>query len=381
MNKDLGYYICNGIEFASKIEACLYAQTVNKPIEWIFHQDEYMCYPWWIEPTETLDELYDKRAREIREQYDYVVISYSGGADSHNIVRSFMRQGLHIDEIVTNHITDITKNTVILNASNKSSSNFSAEHQLQAIPRLQYLYDNLPKTKITVIDVSEMIIDSINSFKDESWILDRKDNLQVGGAFRYNYFYFNSFKKQFDKDKKVAIVLGVDKPKTKLVDGKFLLYFSDSTANVIATNDANEYQNVKVELFYWAKTTAPLICKQAHIIRRWLIGNPELIPLWEKDDYKTSRLIHERYLRSLLYTTWENDWYQADKGTSWWNCEFDDWFHTNKQFSAQQSIWQNGIDYLTSHATDYVVENQLGKPDSLKQFLQFYYIGSFQHRE
>lgn len=372
----LGHYICNGQRFDSKINACIYSSTVNKPVQWIFNQDTYSTFPWWIEPTESLDELYDRRAREIREQYDYIVLSYSGGSDSHNILESFIRQGLHIDEIVTNHISDITKNSVIVDPNCQRSSNFSAEHQLQAVPRLQYIYDKLPKTKITVLDVSKLIIDSLDSFKDESWVLDRKDNLQVGGAFRYNYFYFDSFKKQFDKNKTVAIILGVDKPKTKIVDNLFLVYFNDSTANVISTNDTNEYPNVTVELFYWSKTTAPLVCKQAHVIKRWLELNPEMKQLWRQDDYKTVRLIHERFLRKLIYSTWDDRWYQADKGINWWHCEFDDWFHTNTEFEKQQEVWERGINYLVNNAKDYITCNEINKPDGLKQFTQFYFIGN-----
>ena len=106
-NKNLGYYRCDGIDFQSKVNALLHSKAVNQPVEWMFHQDVFESYPWHIEPSETLDQLYDRRAKELRKQYDYIILSYSGGADSHNILESFIRQKLHIDEIVINHITTI----------------------------------------------------------------------------------------------------------------------------------------------------------------------------------------------------------------------------------------------------------------------------------
>ena len=102
IDKKLGFYVCNGQEFSSKIRALLYSNEVNKPVEWMFNDRVFQSYDWTVEPIETLDELYDHRAKQLRSQYDYVILSYSGGADSHNILMSFVRQGLHIDEIITN---------------------------------------------------------------------------------------------------------------------------------------------------------------------------------------------------------------------------------------------------------------------------------------
>ena len=95
MNKKLGYYLCDGREFESKVQCYLYASQNNKDVQWIFNNGALANYDFSQEPSETLDALYDRRAREIREKYDYVVLSYSGGSDSHNILMSFYRQGLH----------------------------------------------------------------------------------------------------------------------------------------------------------------------------------------------------------------------------------------------------------------------------------------------
>ena len=70
-NPQLGYYSCNNLFFNSKIEACIYGTAHKQPVKWHFNDDIFDNYPWHIEPAETLDELYDRRAREIREKYDY----------------------------------------------------------------------------------------------------------------------------------------------------------------------------------------------------------------------------------------------------------------------------------------------------------------------
>ena len=65
-NKKLGYYICNGLEFHSKIEACMYGTKMNKPVKWVFNDGIFGAYDWTQEPSETLDQLYDQRARQLK---------------------------------------------------------------------------------------------------------------------------------------------------------------------------------------------------------------------------------------------------------------------------------------------------------------------------
>lgn len=372
----LGHYLCDGRKFTSKIQACIHSTKVKKPIEWVFHQDVFSTYPWWIEPEESLDELYDRRARELREQYDYLILSYSGGADSHNIAMAFLRQGLLIDEIITNHMSEITKGATSLDASSTSASNFAAEHELQTMPRLRELKEKMPRTKFTLLDVSKCVIDGVKETDDESWVLGRSDHLTVGQAFRYNYFHFGDIKRKFDAGKKVAIITGIDKPKTKIADGKFFVFFNDTTSNITPIDDyKGYYDNVTIELFYWARTTARLVCKQAHTIKKWVEANPQAKALWMSDDFKTMRLVQERALRSIIYSTWDAGWFQADKSSMWWHSEFDDWFHGNEAFKREHFIWQRGLDYLATAAEDYVTTDSLGRPDNLQPFTQFYYVG------
>jgi len=377
INKDLGYYLCGGIEFSSKVDACIYAKVVGKPIEWIFHNNIFKNYSWDIEPEETLDQLYDKRARELREQYDYLILSYSGGSDTNNILESFIRQGLHIDEIVTNHISDATKSTTVLDPSVTNSWNFGAEHQLQAVPRLKYISEKLPKTKITVLDVSQVVLNSMNVFDDVDWVLHRNDHLSIGQLFRYNYFHFDSIKKQFDKNLKICIIVGLDKPKLVIrQDNTFWIYFPDSVVNITTINDFNsDYTNLKTELFYWSKDTLPMLAKQAHTVKRWLDQNPKQQQYWKSSTFATVRTHQEKLLRPLLYSTWDNNWFQVDKSTSWFNTEFDTWFKNNQDMTREFQMWKRGIDYLEEQLPEYIVYDANGNADGMKSFKHEYFVG------
>ena len=100
-HKELGYYTCDSKVFSSKIHACIHSTQTKKPLTWHFNDEVFDNYPWHIEPEETIDELYFRRARQLREKYDYICLAFSGGGDSNNILEAFLRQGLFIDEVVT----------------------------------------------------------------------------------------------------------------------------------------------------------------------------------------------------------------------------------------------------------------------------------------
>lgn len=389
LDKRLGYYTCNGQEFDSKIKACLYSVQVRKPIEWHFNDEVFNHYNWTEEPIETLDQLYDQRTRQLREKYDYIMLSYSGGADSHNILMSFIRQGIHLDEIVVNTMKKATDKFTVVDPNNKDNTNAAAEYQLQTFPRLKEVEQLIPKTKITVLDLTDCMFDFLEDVGDGSWVLDKREQLNIAGATRFNYIHFNDVRKQFDKDKKIALVLGIEKPRTWIKDGEFYLGFNDRAANIVTVAEhIRDYTNSSVEYFYWNPESVKIIAKQAHIIKKWLEAFPEKQLLWDMkyiQEKKTHshksfghmfRTTHERILRSLLYTTWDDNWYQADKAVKDWYSEFDAWFYKGFNDTSAFNIWTDGLSYLETNLKPYIQRDESGKADGLLNIVHQYKIGN-----
>jgi hypothetical protein len=378
INKKLGYYTVDNLEFDSKIKACIYATQNKKQIEWHFNDQIFSNFNWSNEPLETLDELYDRRARDLREKYDYIIISYSGGADSHNIVESFLRQGLHIDEIIVNTMDEANQKFTIIDPNIKNPENAGAEHYLQTIPRLEEISKRNNKIKITVLDLSKYLFESWLDAGDASWIMDKREGLNPLNVTRFNYLHFNEIRKNFDKGKSIGLILGVEKPRTFIhSNGKFYIRFTDRATNIITIeNHIKEYSNSVVEYFYWSPDSVQILCKQSHLIKRWLEAFPQYQNLWFHKNMtaETFRLTHERMLRPMIYSTWNNDWYQADKATKDWYSEFDSWFIHGAKGTAQHAIWMEGLNYVTEHARDFInIDN--GVADGLKIFAHNYSIG------
>ena len=99
-NKDkFGYYSVGDIKTFSKIEAIELGKKIKRWPRWDFNDSIFGHYDWTTPSSLSLKELYRRRAQQIREKYDYVVIWYSGGADSFNVLDSFLSNGIKVDEI------------------------------------------------------------------------------------------------------------------------------------------------------------------------------------------------------------------------------------------------------------------------------------------
>ncbi len=377
IDKRLGYYTCAGLEFESKIQAAFHSVKTGQPIEWHFN-DEVFSRHHWREPTETLDQLYDRRCREIRERYDYVMLSYSGGADSHNILASFVRQGLHIDEIIVNNMDKANKKFTNIDRRDLRPENAAAEFHLQTLPRLKELADKIPRTKITVCDLSDHLFDYMNGAKDAGWVLTRKEGLNPANVTRFNYLHVSDVRKQFDHSKSLVLILGVDKPRIFIKDNYIWTRFGDRAANIIPVPEhLNEYTNTTVELFYWSPLSLDIITKQAYVVKAWIKANPQYKGLFDHEsmskDNKIFRLCHEKLLRTIIYTTWDSQWYQADKAVKDWTSEFDSWFTEGYADTSAHKIWLEGVNYVRNNLGPLVRDIE-GEQDGLQLFGKNYQV-------
>ena len=85
LNDRLGYYRVGWKKFYNKTLALLESNKTGYKIDWVFNNDIYGKIDWTLPVLESLDLLYALRARQLREKYDYLVLYFSGGADSTNI--------------------------------------------------------------------------------------------------------------------------------------------------------------------------------------------------------------------------------------------------------------------------------------------------------
>ena len=133
-NPKLGFYEVGKDIFYNKVEALEAATRLKIPFEsvhWNFNDEVFKRLDWTQEPDLTLTSLYEARARQLREKYDYIIINCSGGSDSTTALFSFINQGLHVDEIIVRYAKSATQgkkpNITDFRPENEWSEYFFAE--------------------------------------------------------------------------------------------------------------------------------------------------------------------------------------------------------------------------------------------------------------
>ena len=373
-NPKLGYYTVGQTRHYIKPQALIDATKHNQFPEWNFNRDVFGNYDWSVEPEINLKELYRMRAQQLRDRYDYIRLEVSGGGDSATAAFSFILNGIHLDEVVFRYPKTGEKN-VTDDPFNTKPENTLSEWKYAAQPLLQWISTHAPRTKITMHDYS---VDMLASKHDESWVFRTKDYFQPGHAFKHTVDAMDSHKLTLDQGKSVCMLWGVDKPKVCIKDKKWYLYFMDVQANN-ANPEVGQWDNVTNEYFYWTPDLPELLCKQAHVIRKWfdLPTNTYLQHLARWPNYSfAQRTTFEHIIKPLLYPDYDPSTFQTSKPTNSFYNEMDHWFYTNFQDTHVYRVWQAGIKHLVDSIDPKYFNNEMGRPVGFVGFISpFYYLG------
>jgi hypothetical protein len=229
----------------------------GKNVHFYFYDDEFRRMDWTKEPTESLPELYRQRAQQIRDTYQKVVLCYSGGIDSSQILETFYYNNIHIDEI-------LIVGAFARDSFKGSDENHNGEIYHNAFPLLKQLH--LPNTKITVADYTEHFKQP-NNFK---LIRDYGDEFYKHLGFRtsvHNIFW-RELHDFVGDSKHTAYVMGKDKPALRYnMDlNRFYAVFHD--VSFVDYGNVFEYDNAKKIFFYTEPDAFKIMLKQYYLIKK-----------------------------------------------------------------------------------------------------------------
>ena len=94
------YYSVNDKKFNNNYLAYYESYKTGKAITFHVHEELYDTLDWSKEPVESFELLMDIHAHRLRQKYNYLILNWSGGTDSHTIYNVFKRNNIHIDEII-----------------------------------------------------------------------------------------------------------------------------------------------------------------------------------------------------------------------------------------------------------------------------------------
>jgi hypothetical protein len=254
-----------------------------------YYDKEFGQVQWTKEPIEDLSTLYAQRAQQIRDEFDHVILCYSGGVDSTNILETFYYNNIHIDEILL--VGAFSQDSFY-----GSDENHNGDIYHNVYPTLKKL--DLPNTKITVKDYSVYFNNPDNFPLIKEYGTDFA--LQLGPYTSVHTLFWHDLKHFLGRkdEKKTCYIMGSDKPKMSIDAGKHLFFteFNDTAVADYGSNFVDEnFQRVN---FYTHPKAEVLMRKQLHIIMKYYMKNVIL----EKN--MTHEYFNENYIdiiNNLMY--------------------------------------------------------------------------------
>jgi hypothetical protein len=363
-----GYYSVDQIIYHNKLDALLAGTKTGKQVFWHWHK-EYNAIDWTSDSAVTVREIYKKRAQQLREKYDWIILSFSGGSDSWTVLNSFLSNGIHIDEIFCRWPLKATENLFTPNQVDSSTENILSEWEFAIKPVLHWLTKNHPNIKITIHDWSDEVLKT--EFNDDYW-LTTQDHLNPGYGMKYNAIGRNE-KDIIESGKKTCIVFGIDKPQIWVKENKVFCYFLDILANTHAAPEPGRI----IELFYWTKDMPEITHTQARVIYHHLCSNPNLAKLVDRSQPMTPEKKHiwDILIRGIVYPDYDLSTFQAKKDTSTIYSRVDSWMSLLPDQRFMQS-WTNIINNLIGSIDDKFFNFRNGKRIGLSGFISpLYYLG------
>jgi len=324
-NKLNGYYIVNNKKFDNKLQAVIEASKNKSKLEWIYFDDIFSSATLKFNKHNILlTDLYRERAQQLRDSYNYLILNYSGGSDSHNILMTFLKNKIKLDHIYVQWpVNLVDKNLYVPNSKNKSNENFHSEWDLVLKKDLEWLGQNYPEIKIEIADWSNSVKESF--YTDHIFANDVNNLPSIARSQKQNTFSLIETKLSL-QGKTVANIFGIDKPCVVKKDNQWFFCFAD-TACMAQPNPNNPYGT---EYFYWSPNFPDISIAQAHAMKNFYENNPHLIILVEavserikKDPLFLSKkwqdfhypefALRQEYAKLVCYPHWDFNRFQADK--------------------------------------------------------------------
>lgn len=343
---NLGHYQVAGKIFYHKISALYEASRSNLDPTWHFHEDVYGSIPWQADCPFILKDLYHARARQLRERYDYLVLSFSGGSDSWTALNSFVEQDLLVDEIFVRWPMSLVRGRYRPNTQNLHASNILSEWDYTIEPLLRDIQIKMPKAKIVISDWSDGLL--TQEVVDDDWELI--DDFMNPGYIPKVRAISDHEKKVLDSGRTSAVIFGVDKPLMVSNKGMLQVFFLDHLSNRRIPGPDNRH----CELFFWSPELPEIVWCQARMIFDWLCQNPEHLALIDANQpwNHARKQIWDDLIRNIIYKDYVRmQMFQVHKPTQYVFNEMDQFMDQYKQARYYQS-WHHGLTNVKNSISD-----------------------------
>ena len=298
-------------------------------IHWNFNEDTFSKYDWTQEPAQSLQQLYDARARSIREKYSFVALEFSGGTDSWNILNSFCRQGLKVDlaihKVIESQVGD---------RSDRSAQNIWAEGKFQAWRSFLQFQELVPDIKWATWDIEKSVVDSWRQGPRDILSTNVLDPMKITSNLGINPFGIPDLPS-------TAYIFGIDKTMVELYhDGWYIVFYDDPSTSKFTIERAMAGVGWHDLFFYWDPDCVPLLIKQAHTIINFFRKYPGHENLVRGLGSRNQQ--HKDLITSLIYPEYREFW-QTKKVTGMVCSDRDAWFQDKHTEDLAAKNWYQTV--------------------------------------
>jgi hypothetical protein len=349
-----GCYRIGDLKVYSKLEAIQLQTKTGIFPQWDFNDAVFSCYDWTKEPSQPILELYRERAQQLRDKYDYIIMMFSGGADSTTALESFILNDIKLDEVAsfTNY-----------KATGDKDSFLNAEIFRVSIPYIEKLREIRPDLKYRHIDLTDLTIDRFTeAATSEEWIYDVNMIVNPNSASRKSLpLKIKEWADIIHSGKKLCVLWALDKPRITYKNNKFLFSFIDLIGNGPSVSSMAGLEPYDDELFYWTPDKPEILIKQGHIIKNYMSGDVTSLPFisTQKSDLAFKEVDGVKYWLSnhgvhhLIYPNWNINTFTNGKTPSAIFTLRDDWFFDIEIENPVRKHWKAGLDLMWSTLPDF----------------------------
>jgi hypothetical protein len=316
-----GYYKINDEIIENKLQAFIKASSLENPtIRWWYYNETFHEAAKKYKTRTSITELYRQRAQQLRDSYDYLILNYSGGADSHNILQIFLKNNIKLDAIYVQWPESLMdKGLYTPNYHDKSNANFHSEWDLVLKKDLEWIGQNHPEILIEIGDWTKTVKE--NFYTDDIFTANVSNLPSIARAQKQNTF--SRCETQWsNQGKRVASIFGVDKTSIVKKNNEWFFYFVDTSF----MTQANPENPNGCEYFYHTPMFPEIAVEQAIMLKHWFLAHPEkqylILDNDEKVKLAATRTQREFYaefsefaeiFKLVCYPYWDFSRFQADK--------------------------------------------------------------------
>jgi hypothetical protein len=308
----------------------------------------------------------------------------SGGADSTNVIKTFLNNNIHVDEVVGAAPMEGLKNWN-WDDKNISAYNTISETKFALFPLLHEITTNYPQVKVTINDYFQDIIKS----KPDEWLYKCPDWINCGVTTKADLNKFKYLKDMAEQGKRIAIIWGCDKPILRYDnDGNVYTLITDLGVNSVCHPFDQIYPNVNPILFYWGPELPELLVKQSHLVAKYIHKKENL---WitkivkqlgqtkfrdSATDEATGELKgdYQRGIVPAIYPTTYGNVFQCQKSTISFSNPQSSWFDRLHKGTKIAQQYQSDFNLFYKNINSMYLNKQ---KTGFQRFVQRYKIGHY----